>query len=175
MGEQTELGDVAVPATVLWDCQEQFKSQPWAHAAYSTSGLSPGMLTALGQTDPLIAANADRIPAEYRERPIKVWEAGSVVTTDFFAWGDTTDHFALLAAAPDCLLVEMDDAALALARGNMKDAPPFLSVRNASDPVMPGDIPLEQQRTRAGDIYKQYGYYTTLGSAIVCWAIASAV
>jgi hypothetical protein len=32
------------------------------------------------------------------------------MTTDFFAWGDTTDHFGLLAAAPDCLLVEMDHA-----------------------------------------------------------------
>ena len=175
VGEQTELGDVTVPPTVHWDCQDQFKSEPWAHTAYPTSGLSPAMVTALCQTDALIAANADQIPAEYRKRPIKVWESGSVVTTDFFAWGDTTDYFGLLAAAPDCLLVEMDDAALALPHETMTDPPPFLSIRNASDPVMPGDIPLEQQRTQAEHIYQQYGDFTTLGSAIACWAIVSAV
>jgi len=31
----------------------------------------------------------------------------------------------------------MDDAALALAREQMTSAPPFLSIRNAPDPVMP--------------------------------------
>jgi nucleoside phosphorylase len=175
VGLQTELGDVAVPAMVRWNCQEQFESEPWAHAAYATSALSPAMAAALGQTGELIAANADRIPAQYRQRPIKVWQSGTVMTTDFFAWGDTSDHFGLLKAAPDCVLVEMDDAALALARQSMNAAPPFLSVRNASDPVMPGEISLEQQRSQAEDIYEQYGYFTTLGSAIVCWAISSAV
>lgn len=175
VGLDTELGDVAVSATVRWDCQEQFKSEPWAAASYPTSALTPAMETALGGTGPLIEPNADQIPAQYRTRPIKVWSSGTVMTTDFFAWGDSTDHFGLLAAASDCLLVEMDDAALALARESMHDAPPFLSIRNASDPVMPGNLPLAEQKTQAGDIYEKYGYFTTVGSAITCGAIAGAV
>lgn len=175
VGQDTELGDVAIPATVRWNCQEQFKSEPWADASYPTSELTAEMRTALGKAGALIEPNAEQIPAEYRKRPIKLWDSGTVMTTDFFAWGDTTDHFGLLAAAHDCLLVEMDDAALALARESMPDAPPFLSIRNASDPVMPGDLPLDGQRTQAGDIYQKYGYFTTVGSAITCWAIASAV
>ncbi len=174
VGETTELGDVAVPATVRYDCIEQFKSEPWAQQPYATSALTPAMRTALGATAALLAPNADRIPSQYRTRPITVWESGTVLTTDFFAWGDTTDHFGLLAAAPDCLLVEMDDSALALARTTITDPPPFLSVRNASDPVMPGNLSLADQRTQAGNIYEDYGYFTTVASAIVCATIAGA-
>lgn len=174
VGEQTQLGDVAVPTVVRWDCKEQFKMQPWATAAYPTSPLSAEMSAALATAGTLIATNTDKIPAEYRSRPVKIWESGTTLTTDFFAWGDTTDHFGLLAAAPDCEMVEMDDAALGLARGKIADPPPFLSVRNASDPVMPGDQSLEEQRRGAGSIYEKYGYFTTVGSAIACWAIVTA-
>ncbi len=175
VGAATELGDVAVPSTVRWDCIEQFKSEPWAQRAYPTASLTDAMRKALGATAPLLAPNADKIPAQYRTRPLKVWESGTVLTTDFFAWGDTTDHYGLLTAAPDCVLVEMDDSALPLALASVTDPPPFVSIRNASDPVMPGDLPLEEQRKQAGDIYQDYGYFTTIGSAIACWAVASAV
>jgi hypothetical protein len=166
---------VAVATVVRWDCQKQFDAEPWAHDPYPTSSLTAAMSTALAGAAPLIALNTDKIPAEYRTRPVKVWESGTTLTTDFFAWGDTTDHFGLLAAAPDCGLVEMDDAALGLARTTLAEPPPFLSIRNASDPVMPGTESLEEQRKGAGAIYEKYGYFTTVGSAIACWAIVTAL
>jgi nucleoside phosphorylase len=175
VGLQTQLGDVAVPTVVRWDCQEQFKAESWAKAPYATLQLSAAMSTALAGAAALIAVNTDKIPAEYRSRPVKIWESGTTLTTDFFAWGDTTDHFGLLAEARDCEVVEMDDAALGLARESMSEPPPFLSIRNASDPVMPGDQSLEEQRSGAGKIYEKYGYFTTVGSAIACWAIVTAI
>lgn len=175
VGAQTQLGDVAVPTAVRWDCQQQFKAEPWAETAYATSPLTAEMSTALAGAGPLIAVNTDKIPAQYRTRPVKIWESGTTLTTDFFAWGDTTDHFGLLALSPDCEVVEMDDAALGLARTTIANPPPFVSIRNASDPVMPGDEPLEEQRKGAGAIYEKYGYFTTVGSAIACWAIVTAI
>jgi nucleoside phosphorylase len=175
VGLTTELGDVAVPGVVRWDCQEQFKSETWAKASYPASGLNAAMHAALAGTGPLLSPNQGKIPSQYLTRPIKVWESGTTLTTDFFAFGDTNDHFGLLADAPDALVVEMDDAALGLALDGLSSAPPFLSVRNASDPVMPGDLTLAEQSSQASSIYQKYGYFTTVGSAIACWAIVTAL
>jgi nucleoside phosphorylase len=176
VGRGTQLGDVAVASTVQWDCQRQFAAESWAKTAYPTAALTAAMITALGTTAPLMAANAAKIPAEYRTRPAQIWESETTVTTDFFAIGDTTDHYGLVALAPDCRAVEMDDAALFLARRDASPAaPPLLSVRNASDPVMPGDEPIETQIKQASAIYEKYGYFTTVNSAIACWALVTAV
>jgi nucleoside phosphorylase len=175
VGDGTELGDVAVATAVRWDCQEQFKSEPWATTAYPTSTLTAQMRTALAATGPLIAANAGKIPSQYLSRAPEIWESETTVTTDFFAMGDTTDHYGLLKLAPDCRAVEMDDAALGLALSDLNDPPPFLSIRNASDPVMPGDEPIRQQTEQASSIYERYGYFTTVGSAVACWAVVSAL
>jgi nucleoside phosphorylase len=175
VGQGTQLGDVAVASTVRWDCQEQFKSEPWANTAYPTSALTPAMRTALGTVAPLLSANADKIPGRYRNRPVAIWDSETTVTTDFFAIGDTTDHYGLLAAAPDCRAVEMDDAALALALTALSTPPPFLSIRNASDPVMPGNEAIPEQIKQASSIYQQYGYFTTVDSAIACWAVTTAL
>jgi nucleoside phosphorylase len=176
VGTGTELGDVAVANTVQWDCQQQFKAEPWAKTAYPTAALTTEMVTALATTGPLLAANATKIPAEYRTRPAKIWEAETTVTTDFFAIGDTTDHYGLVALAPDCRAVEMDNAALFLAlAGPTLHWPPLLSVRNASDPVMPGNESIEAQIKKASAIYEKYGYFTTVNSAIACWALVTAL
>ena len=175
VGSGTQLGDVAVARAVQWDCQDQFKSEAWAHTAYPTAPLSAATQGALRSTAPLMAANAGRIPAEYLNRPAQVWTSETTVTTDFFAIGDTTDHYGLLQAAPDCRAVEMDDAALGLALGGLSDPPPWISIRNASDPVMPGDEPIEEQTTQASALYEKYGYFTTVDSAIACWAAVTAL
>lgn len=175
VGTGTELGDVAVATAVQWDCQEQFKAETWAHTAYPTSPLSDAMRSTLAATAPLMAANASFIPTEYLSRPATIWMTDTTITTDFFAMGDTTDHYGLLKAAPDCRAVEMDDAALALALDGVSQPPPFLSIRNASDPVMPGDEPIEVQTKQASAIYEKYGYFTTVDSAIACWAVISAL
>jgi nucleoside phosphorylase len=175
VGSGTELGDVAVARALRWDCQQQFKNKPWATSAYPTSPLSASAVTALRTTGPLMAANEDKIPSSYRTRPAQIWESETTVTTDFFAIGDTTDHYHLLSAAPDCRAVEMDDAALGLALMDAAQPPPFLSIRNASDPVMPGTESIAEQTKLASSIYERYGYYTTVNSAIACWAIITAL
>ncbi len=175
VGQGTQLGDVAIASAVRWDCQEQFKSEPWANQQYATTPLTAAMRTALGTTAALIAANADQVPAQYRSRPATVWEAGTTLTTDFFAIGDTTDHYGLVALAADCRAVEMDDAAAGLALGDLAKPPSFLSIRNASDPVMPGDEPISEQTKQASAIYQQCGYFTTVASAIACWAAVTAL
>jgi nucleoside phosphorylase len=175
VGAGTLLGDVAVASAVRWDCQDQFKSEPWAQTAYSTAPLTAAMTTALAGTGPLMAANAGHIPSKYLDRPAKTWTPETTITTDFFAIGDTTDHYGLLAAAADCRAVEMDDAALGLALGGRSDPPPWLSIRNASDPVMPGDEPISEQTEEASVLYEKYGYFTTVDSAIACWAIVTAL
>jgi nucleoside phosphorylase len=175
VGAGTELGDVAVATAVQWDCEQQFKSESWATTAYPTSPLTLAMVTALGTTGPMMAANSDKIPSQYLSRAPEIWESETTVTTDFFAMGDTTDSYGLLKLAPSCRAVEMDDAALGLALSGMTDPPPFLSIRNASDPVMPGNEPLSEQTKQASAIYEKYGYFTTVDSAIACWAVVTAL
>ena len=64
----------------------------------------------------------------------------------------------------------MDEAALALAATDLDDPPVWVSVRNASDPQMDGSS-LDEETRKAAAIYEQYGYWTTVGSAIACWAL----
>ena len=47
-------------------------------------------------------------------------------------------------------------------------------VRNASDPQIDGSVPLKEQAQQAAHIYEKYGYWTTVGSAIGCWALIAA-
>jgi nucleoside phosphorylase len=175
VGQDTQLGDVAVATTVRWDCREQFKSEPWATTGYPTAPLTEAMRAALDGTTGLLAANAEKVPPAYRTRPVRIWTADTTLTTDFFAIGDSVDHYGLLRLAADCRAVEMDDAALGLAFSQLTSPPPFLSIRNASDPVMPGQDPLNQQIKEAGSIYQRYGYFTTVSSAIACWAVVTAL
>jgi nucleoside phosphorylase len=175
VGLDVELGDVAIPNMVRWVCEEQFEHEDWANGHYQTTPLSAAMKTALANAQPLMTANQDKIPAQYLTRgAIKVWESGTTETSDFFAYGTTDDHFGLLKAAPNALVVEMDDAALGMALESIDGPPQFLSIRNASDPVMSSNLGLEQDREQANKIYEQYGYFTTIGSAIACWAMVTA-
>ncbi len=65
----------------------------------------------------------------------------------------------------------MDDAALALTCTTLADPPAWVSVRNASDPQIPSVGTLPEQAKQAAKIYEQYGYWTTVNSAITTWAL----
>jgi hypothetical protein len=53
-------------------------------------------------------------------------------------------------------------------------APLYTIVRNVSDPQINSHaLTLRQQTTIAADIYKAYGRWSSVCSAIVCWAIAA--
>ena len=55
-------------------------------------------------------------------------------------------------------------------------APAYVAVRNVSDPQIDSTgLTITQQAKVAADIYKGYGRWSTVCSAIVCWAIIAGV
>ena len=124
----------------------------------------------------LLPINADQLPEGNglpAFRPSKRVPKDTVVTTDFFAFDTTDNEYGLqkLGAA-----VEMGDAVLGLV--STQDlagrAPAFCAVRNASDPQIEADLSKPEQRKKAAQIYEKYGYWTSIGSAIVTWAVIAA-
>lgn len=70
-------------------------------------------------------------------------------------------------------LSEMGDAVLGMVcQGLGAKAPRYSIVRNVSDPEIDSSgFTLAQQTKLAADIYKGYGRWSSVCSAIVCWAI----
>ncbi|HEY2282916.1 MAG TPA: hypothetical protein VGH60_05120 [Solirubrobacteraceae bacterium] len=44
-------------------------------------------------------------------------------------------------------------------------------LQDPADPQIDGSVPLKEQAQQAAHIYEQYGYWTTVGSAIGCWTL----
>jgi len=102
-----------------------------------------------------------------------MWSGGqtTIVTTDFFGFDDSTDHFKLQELGQAC---DMGDAMVANALQQFADLR-FYAIRNASDPQIPnpsGDMDAAKQQ--AGEIYSKYGAFTTAASAIATWAVIDA-
>ena len=93
-----------------------------------------------------------------------------VVTTDFSALDDTSNTFSLqgMGAA-----VEMGDAVLGMVIEQLgASAPRWLAVRNASDPeIDSAGLTEKEAAAKAAQIYERFGYWTTIPSAITCWAL----
>jgi len=73
---------------------------------------------------------------------------------------------------------EMGDAVLGLVITRMKSegkpTPRWLAVRNVSDPQIKAEGTIKEQAQVAAQIYKGYGRWSTVCSAIVCWALIAA-
>lgn len=168
IGKDTSLGDVVIAQTVKFDCTTQFKSEPWAKASYAASPLPA---RALGEITPaLLKVNAAALPGGPTP---KVWHGAAdvIVTTDFFGFDDSTDHYKLQGLGRAC---EMGDAMVFQALEDFRDVKRY-AIRNASDPQIAnptGDIRAAEKQ--AGDIYTKYGAFTTAGSAIATWAVIDA-
>ena len=93
IGTDVLLGDVVIAGTVKFDCKTQFKSTDWANSSYSSSALPLGALAAL--TLELTSVNARRIPGARAAPRYFSGPKAIVVTTDFFAFDDSTDHYGL--------------------------------------------------------------------------------
>jgi nucleoside phosphorylase len=175
VGEHTDLGDVIVSQTVRFDCKKTFANAPFATAVYTDPKpiAAPQLFSTC--TNDLIPVNATQLPAD--RRPARIWHAShpfvpTVVTTDFFAFDDTTDHYGLRAVDHNARAVEMGDAVLGLvAAEDLTDPPAWVVVRNASDPQIDGSLTVPQQAAAAARIYEKYGYWTTVASAITTWAL----
>ncbi len=165
IGAGVKLGDVVAGGTVRFDCHAQFKAEPWATAAYVATPLSAAALALL--TPALTGVNAARIPEARAIPEVFATEADAIVTTDVFAFDDSTDHYGLQGLGQAC---ELGDAMVAQALSAFPHIT-FHAIRNASDPQIAnptGDIATAAKQ--AASIYARYGGLTTAASAIASWA-----
>lgn len=170
-GVGTQLGDVNVAASVRSDFTTKLKGNSWSQESWACTEVSDAMRSNLALMSQITPA-AQHLPqtAHYET---KVWY-GDTVSTDFFAYDTQDDHFGLRSYAPEIRAVEMDDAAVAL--GHQRAGNPdcgLMSIRNASDPVMPDYSPAST--AQAAGIYRRCGYWTTVNSAISCWAAVASL
>jgi purine-nucleoside phosphorylase len=170
IGKQFEVGDVIVSPVVRFDCTAKFKSKPFAQAHYESSAARNARFATARA---LFKANAKQLPKDNKRLPKIVRVApkalsSSVVTTDFFGF-DTSDNHYKLQGLGD--VSEMGDAILGLVALEMgKRAPRWLAIRNVSDPQIKAEGTIRQQAAIAAQIYKGFGRWSSVCSAIACWA-----
>ncbi|HEY1258922.1 MAG TPA: hypothetical protein VGF34_06705 [Stellaceae bacterium] len=172
IGTGVELGDVVVARKVRFDCLKEFKSRPFHADSYDCARLeTSGFAAAAG----LFAANAGHLPMASRLPAIFSAAAPAVpvpdiVTTDFFAFDDSNNTFGLQGLGG---AVEMGDAVLGLVIRELGAAAPrWVAVRNASDPEIDATgLTQKEAAQKAAQIYERFGYWTTIPSAITCWAL----
>ena len=175
IGKQCEVGDVVVSAVVRFDTQSWLKKAPFANADYASQA---ARTTFFSQAGSLFKANASQLPPD-NTRPPKITVVGptdlsqSIVTTDFFGFDTSDNHFKLQGLGD---VSEMGDAVLGMVAKSLgANAPPWLAIRNVSDPEIAAEGTLKQQAQEAATIYKAYGRWSSVCSAIVCWAVIAAL
>lgn len=172
IGKQCEVGDVVVSPIVRFDCKKWLKSEPYYAAHYQDSAPKAKYLA---KAKTLFKANAGQLPKDNTRPPKIVRSSGlpsSVLTTDFFGF-DTSNNYYGLQKLGD--VSEMGDAVLGLVAYQMgAKAPRWVAVRNVSDPQIKAEGTLKQQAQMAAQIYKGFGRWSSVCSAIVCWALIAA-
>jgi hypothetical protein len=174
IGKQFEVGDVVVSPIVRFDCIAKFKSKPFAQAHFTSATPNRRHFAAARK---LIKANAAQLPKDNTRLP-RIFTVApnalsqSVVTTDFFGFDTSNDHYHLQGLGD---VSEMGDAVLGLVCSEMGDrAPRALAVRNVSDPQIKAEGTIREQAAIAAQIYKAFGRWSSVCSAIVCWALIAA-
>jgi hypothetical protein len=177
IGAQFEVGDVIVSPVVRFDCIKKFKAEPFHASDFSSAAARTSLFT---KAKKLFAANADQLPKDNSRPPqifaTKLGDLGaSVLTTDFFGFDTSDDHFKLQGLGN---VSEMGDAVLGLVAQRMNDqgltSPRWVAVRNVSDPQIKAEGTIKQQAAIAAQIYKAFGRWSSVCSAIVCWALIAA-
>jgi hypothetical protein len=174
IGKDFEVGDVIVSPVVRFDCTAKFKNQVFHDAHYTSAAANPKYFS---KARTLFKANAPQLPGDNTRQPkiVKVPLSGlaqCVLTTDFFGFDTSDDHYHLQGLGD---VSEMGDAILGLVASRMNGtAPRWLAVRNVSDPQIKAVGTLKEQAQLAAQIYKGYGRWSSVCSAIVCWALIAA-
>jgi len=173
IGKQFEVGDVVVSPIVRFDCIAKFKSEPFALQHYASE---PAKTKYFAAARSLFKTNAPQLPKDNTRLPNIVRVAptaltSSVVTTDFFGF-DTSDNHYKLQDLGD--VSEMGDGVLGLVVSEMSTKPRWLAIRNVSDPQIKAEGTLKQQAQVAAQIYKGFGRWSSVCSAITCWAAIAA-
>jgi hypothetical protein len=172
IGKQCEVGDVVVSPIVRFDCLKWLKKEPFAHEDFKSTAPNRKLFA---KAKVLFKANEAQLPKDNPRRPkITTTRAvkASVLTTDFFGF-DTSNNFYKLQGLGS--VSEMGDAVLGLVRSRTTvEAPQWLAVRNVSDPQIKAEGTLKDQAKVAAQIYKGFGRWSSVCSAIVCWALIAA-
>jgi hypothetical protein len=174
IGKDFEVGDVVVSSVVRFDSTSWLKRAPFAGAHYASLMAGTEFFS---QANDLFEANASQLPSDNTRPPTITVVApsdlsASVVTTDFFGFDTTDNHFKLQGLGNAS---EMGDAVLGMVVKSLGGAPPWLAIRNVSDPEIAAEGTLKQQAQAAATIYKAYGRWSSICSAIVCWAAVAAL
>ena len=173
IGTAVEVGDVIVSPFVTFSCRRTFKRLDGD--SYASKTTAPATLFA--QATALFAPNAVYLPPENTRPPLIVASADpqtGVLTTDYFGFDNSTDTFGLQGKGD---LSEMGDAVLGMVcKGRPVTAPAYVCVRNVSDPqIAAADMTIKEQEAVAADIYMGFGRWSSVCSAITCWAIVAAL
>lgn len=172
IGKQCEVGDVVVSPIVRFDCTKWLKREPFHDTSYQDSKPTPKYF-ATAKT--LFKANAAQLPKDNTRPPAILPATGlpsSVLTTDFFGFDTSDNHFGLKGLGA---VSEMGDSVLGLVATQMGDAAPrWVAVRNVSDPQIKAEGTIKDQANAAATIYKGFGRWSSVCSAIVCWALIAA-
>lgn len=170
IGADVMLGDVIIASATKFDCTTQFKKTAFKNKVVKTTKLPARVVPAI--TPELLSVNAAKIP-NARKVP-KMWTDTSsiIVTTDFFGFDDSTNHYKLQGLGRVC---DMGDAMVASAVKPFKKTK-FFAIRNASDPqILNPDNKIEDAKKESGSIYSRYGALTTAGSVIATWAVINTI
>lgn len=175
IGKDCEVGDVIISPIVRFDCTAKFKKEPFAMDNFASSAAKTKYFLAAKK---LLKANAGQLPRD-NTRPPKFVRVGpkalasSVVTTDFFGFDTSDDHYHLQGLGS---VSEMGDAVLGLVASEMGAmSPRWVAVRNVSDPQIKADgLTLKEQGAIAAQIYKGFGRWSSVCSAIACGALIAA-
>jgi hypothetical protein len=176
IGKDCEVGDVVVSPIVTFDCQKWLKKEPFHDGSYR-NGATKAKNFALAKK--LFKANAGQLPPDNTRAPKIITatnKASAVLTTDFFGFDTSDNHYGLQKLGA---VSEMGDAVLGLLASRVSTTPStpkpgWVAVRNVSDPQIKAEGTLKEQAQVAAQIYKGYGRWSTVCSAIVCWALITA-
>lgn len=174
IGAGAMVGDVIVSPVVHFDAIKKFKTMFGKEPPYSSNAPNRKNFATAKR---LFKANADQLPKDNKRLPTIYTApvrgiAQSVVTTDFFGFDTSADSYKLQGLGH---LSEMGDAVLGYVTKRMTSPPPWLAVRNVSDPQIKSEGTLKQQAKAAATIYKAYGRWSTVCSAITCASIIAAL
>lgn len=176
IGKQFEVGDVIVSPVVRFNSRRWLKPAPYAQDSYKAVSANKKHFATAKK---LFAFNAGQLPRDNTRAPKIVTVApgqlsSSVVTTDYFGFDTSNDRFKLQGLGD---LSEMGDAILGMVAKDMgSSAPRWIAVRNVSDPQIKADgLTEKQQADMAASIYKGFGRWSSVCSAITCWALIAAL
>lgn len=172
IGKQCEVGDVVVSPIVRFDCKKWLKGEQFHDASYTDSDPSTKYFS---KAKSLFKANSGQLPKDNTRPPTITLSSGlpsAVLTTDFFGFDTSNNFFGLKGLGA---VSEMGDAVLGLVATEMgTKAPRWVAVRNVSDPQIKAEGTIKDQGDLAAQIYKGFGRWSSICSAIVCWALIAA-